>query len=189
MPDQPGETRISRCQCGQVALELRGRPIVTCACYCSSCRIAGERLQARAGAPVLLEPDGGTEFVLFRKDRVRPQSGADRLRAFRLSPSATTRRIVASCCNAPMFLEFQNGHWLSLYRKRLPVAAQPPLELRTMTRDRPASVAFQDAVPSYATHSVKFMFRLLAAWAAMKFRAPRIDFVDGSLDEQTDRAH
>jgi hypothetical protein len=175
---------ISRCRCGDVMLETSGRPIIACACYCTSCRTAGERLQSRAGAPAILEPDGGTEFVLFRKDRVRFLGGTERLREFRLTPTAKTRRVIAACCNTPMFLEFQNGHWLSLYRQRMPVAAQPRLELRTMTRDRLPGVEFQDTLPSYATQSVGFMFRLLTAWVAMRFRSPSIDFVNGSLDEQ-----
>lgn len=179
-----GQASISRCQCGEVALETRGRPIVACACYCTSCRTAGERLRSRAGAPAILEPDGGTEFVLFRKDRVRFLGGTERLREYRLTSTAKTRRVIAACCNTPMFLEFQNGHWLSLYRKRMPVETQPPLELRTMTRDRLPGVEFQGALPSYATQSVGFMFRLLAAWVAMKFRSPSIDFVNGALDEQ-----
>ena len=175
---------ISRCRCGNVTLETTGRPIVACACYCTSCRTAGERLQSRAGASAVLEPDGGTEFVLFRKDRVRFVGGTDRLREFRLTPTAKTRRVIAACCDTPMFLEFHNGHWLSLYRKRLPAEARPPLELRTMTRDRRAGVEFRDTLPSYATQSAGFMFRLLAAWVAMGFRAPSIDVVNGALDEQ-----
>ncbi len=177
------QASISRCQCGEVAVETRGRPIITCACCCTSCRTAGERLQSRAGAPAILEPDGGTEFVLFRKDRVRFLGGTERLREFRLTPTAKTRRVIAACCDTPMFLEFQGGHWLSLYRKRMPVAARPRLELRTMTRDRLPGVEFQDNVPSYATHSVGFMVRLLAAWVAMRFRSPSIDVVNGALDE------
>lgn len=72
-----------------------------------------------------------------------------------------------------MFLEFTGGHWLSIYRDRLGADA-PPVELRTMTRDRRAGVVFEDAVPSYETHSARFMWRLFAAWAAMGFRAPKL---------------
>ncbi len=176
-------TCICRCACGAVALEVRGRPIIACACYCTSCRTAGEHLQARHGAPAVVESDGGTEFVLFRKDRLRFLGATDRLREFRLTPTSKTRRVVAACCNTPMFLEFQNGHWLSIYRKRMPEEAQPPLELRTMTRDRLPGVEFRDTMPSAATQSAKFMLRLLTAWAAMKFRAPSIDIVNGTLDE------
>ncbi len=33
------------CQCGQVALEAEGKPIVATICDCSSCRDAGRRLK------------------------------------------------------------------------------------------------------------------------------------------------
>jgi hypothetical protein len=72
-----------------------------------------------------------------------------------------------------MFLEFKNGHWLSLYRNRLPDGAAP-LEMRTMTRDRRDGVELPANVPNYSTHSGKFMWKLLAAWAAMGFRAPKV---------------
>ena len=76
-----------------------------------------------------------------------------------------------------MFLEFTNGHWLSLYSARVPSKDQPPLEMRTMTNDRRAGVELDDTVPSIKTHSAKFMARLLGAWVAMGFRTPKIDFV------------
>ena len=40
-----------------------------------------------------------------------------------------------------------------------------------MTRDRRDGVELPSDVPNYATHSGKFMWRLLAAWIAMGFRA------------------
>jgi hypothetical protein len=72
-----------------------------------------------------------------------------------------------------MFLEMKGGHWLSMYRNRFPEGA-PSLEMRVMTRDRPAGVELAGDLPNFASHSAKFMWKLLTAWIAMGFRAPRV---------------
>ncbi len=51
-----------------------------------------------------------------------------------------------------------------------------------MTRSRPAGVVLPGDVPNPKTHTVSFYAKLFRAWAAMLFRAPRVDFVDGALD-------
>ena len=151
---------------------------MSAACYCASCQEAGALIERLADAPSVLEADGGTSFVLHRKDRIRCIRGGVRLEDHRLSSTAPTRRVVATCCNSAMFLEFSKGHWLSLYRNRISGNA-PPLEMRVMTRDRREGVVLPDDLPNYATHSGKFMWKLLAAWAAMGFRAPAIQGVRG----------
>ena len=109
----------------------------------------------------VLDRDGGTGFVLYRKDRVRCTKGEALLREYRLKPESTTRRVLATCCNSAMFLALDKGHWLSLYRNRFANGA-PPVEVRTMTKDRRPGVEFvDDYVPSPATHSAKFMWKLL----------------------------
>lgn len=79
------------------------------------------------------------------------------------------------CCGAPMFLEFEKGHWVSVYAARVPEAQCPAIEMRTMTRDAPHEAEFTDQIPSYRTHSVWFMARLLWAWVLMGFRSPEIE--------------
>ncbi len=172
------KVRTASCRCGAVAFEAVGAAIVTAACYCTSCQEAGRRIAELAGAPPVLRADGGTDFVLQRKDRVRCIRGGERLHEHRLKPGSPTRRMVAGCCNSAMFLEFSKGHWLSLYRDRLSEGA-PPVEMRVMTADRREGVDLPDDVPSYATHSGKFMWKLLSAWAAMGFRTPKVDGVPG----------
>lgn len=182
MTDQTARTRIARCSCGKCELALTGAPIATAACYCTSCQTAGERFEALPGGHVVLDADGSTAYLLQRKDRVTCTKGAELLREYRLKPDSPTRRVVASCCNSPMFLEFSGGHWVSVYRDRLAREERPTIEMRTMTMDRRAGVEFSDAIPSYRKHSGKFMWRLLTAWAAMGFRAPKLDYVKGTLD-------
>jgi hypothetical protein len=168
-------TYPSACRCGQVVLEAAGAPILTAACYCESCRLAARRFEDAPGAPPVLNPDGGIDYSLFRKDRVRVLKGGEHLQAHRLKETAPSRRVVATCCQSPMFLDFAPGHWLSLYRDRLPDDA-PPVEIAVMTGDLPADHAHPKGLPAYATRPAKFMFRLLASFAAMGLRKPRLDF-------------
>lgn len=176
-------TRLA-CRCGRVVLEVDGRPILSVECLCRDCRNAGAILQSLPGASSVLDQNGATRLVLHRKDRVRCLSGQDFLREHRLSKESKTRRVVAICCNTPVFLDFTQGHWLSLYGGRWPPASLPVLEIRTMTRDRPAGVELPDDAPNPATHTLLFYCKLLGAWAAMRFRIPKIDYVAGTLDVQ-----
>lgn len=169
------------CSCGQVVLKVLGRPIVNAECLCNDCQTAGEILQSLPGAPSTLDSKAATRFVLYRKDRVWCDKGQTYLCEHRLSKHSKTRRVVATCCNTPIFLEFTSGHWLSIYGGLWPAEALPALEIRTMTRDRPSGVELPDDVPNPSTHTISFFAKLLGAWAAMYFRTPKIDFVRGGL--------
>ena len=166
--------QTASCRCGAVVLEVVGAPIVHTACYCASCQEAGRRIEQLPDAPPLLDADGGTDFVVYRKDRVRCVQGGERLEAHRLKPDSPTRRMVAACCNSAMVLDFTKGHWLTLYRNRFG-ADVPPLELRVMAADRPEGVVLPDDVPNYPGQTGKFMWKLLAAWISMGFRRPRVE--------------
>jgi hypothetical protein len=161
------------CQCGKVKFEASGRPILTCSCYCTSCQEAGRRFEQLTSAPPVLDPDSGTGFVLYRKDRVHCVTGQEFLEEHRLKPDSPTRRVVATCCNSAMFLDFTKGHWLSMYRNRFPTGA-PPLEIRVMTKERRAGVELADDLPNYSGRSGKLMLKLIAAWIAMGLRRPEI---------------
>jgi hypothetical protein len=169
---------VARCRCGQVELGVSGPPIAHAVCYCASCQEAGRRLGQLPDATPVLGPDGGTDYLLFRKDRVHCTRGGERLEALRLMPDSPTRRLVAGCCNTPMFLDFSKGHWLSLYRGRVegPV---PPLEMRIMTAEKPEGAALADDVPAYPGRAGKLIWKLMIAWAAMGFRIPRVAGIPG----------
>lgn len=180
------DTATLSCACGEVRLELAWAPILSAECHCDSCRKAGARLEALQAhatdkAPPVREANGGTRFVLYRKDRVRFTGGAALLREFRLTPTSGTRRVAAACCNTPLFLEFEKGHWLSLYAGLWPQETRPRPELRTMTRDAPNPSALPEDMPNARTQSPRFMAKLLGAWIAMGFRNPKIE-VGGSID-------
>ena len=72
-----------------------------------------------------------------------------------------------------MFLDFTKGHWLSMYRNRVPTGA-PPLEMRVMTKERRIGVELGDELPNYNGRSGKVMLKLIASWIAMGLRRPEI---------------
>jgi hypothetical protein len=149
------------CRCGRVTLEFRGDPIVTTVCHCASCQQAGKQLAALPGAETILDASDGTAFILFRKDRVRCLNGENLLAEHRLNATTTTRRVVATCCNTAMFLDFTRGHWISLYSARVPQA------YRQFTPNK----------------SVLFVPKLMWAWLLMGFRTPKIDYVKGVISD------
>lgn len=179
MPDQ---LTTLACACGRCVLQLEGAPIISAECLCTDCQHAGAFLQTLPGAKPVLDHHGATRFELYRKDRVWCARGSGHLREHRLSKSSSTRRVVASCCNTPMFLEFGGGHWLSIYGGLWPAGTLPPLDIRTMTRSKPEGVVLPKDVPNPGTHTWAFYTRLFRAWAAMGFRVPKVDFVHGGLD-------
>ena len=170
------------CPCGATAFALAGNPIIATECHCTSCRVAGERLEALAGAAPIRAPNAGTPFALWRKDRVRCLRGAEHLRSFRLTPGAPTERVVATCCDAPMCLSFQHGHWLSLYAKRWPDGTGPAPAERTMTGDRSDRATLAGDIPNSRRWSAGFMIRLFWAWVRMGFRNPTVVDVKGELN-------
>ena len=131
-------------------------------------------MEALPGAPQVVDEHGATRFVLYRKDRVRFTRGGDLLREFRLKPDSPTRRVVATCCNTPAFLEFKGGHWLSVYGLLWPEGTMPPVQMRTMTSDLPDPSVLPGDVPNLRKQSGSFFAKLLGAWIAMGFRSPKI---------------
>jgi hypothetical protein len=170
------ERTSAPCRCGKVELQIVGAPILRGICYCASCQEAGRRHQAVSGADPVLARDGGTDYVLYRKDRVRCVKGGDLLEERRLKPGSPTRRMVARCCKTAMFLDVTKGHWLTVYRGRLPNNIAPAT-MRMMTAQRPASVTLPDDMTNYPGLSGKFMLKLLSAWMAMGFRRPAVEGV------------
>ena len=175
-----GITTIA-CVCGRTRLEVLGAPILVAECLCDSCRAAADRLAMLPGARNILTSYGSTPCAEYRKDRVRILSGADQLREFRLSTDAGSRRVVATCCNTPLFLELKGAHWLSIYLHLWPDEARPKAEMRTMAGDLPDAPNLPDDIPNLKSHTVSFYAKLLGAWVAMGFRNPKIEVL-GKID-------
>ncbi|EPJ9702019.1 GFA family protein [Pseudomonas aeruginosa] len=163
------------CACGSTRLEVAGPPIIVTECLCDSCRAAAARLAKSAGAKNMLTPYGATSSALYRKDRVRIVSGAENLAEFRLTADAGTRRVVATCCNTPLFMEMKGAHWLDLYLHLWPEAVRPKADVRTMVGDLFDPSVLPPDIPNLKSQSVSFYAKLLWAWIAMGFRNPKID--------------
>lgn len=168
------------CRCGTVHIEVTGAPMVSAECHCKSCREAAAKLRALPDSQPIDEDNGGTHYILYRKDRVLFCEGMERLKEMRLKPDAPTRRVVAACCNTPVFLEFEHGHWLSLYAHLWPEGTAPKLEMRTMVSDRENLPPLPDDVPNAKTQSLAFMGKLMGAWIGMGFKVPKIA-ISGAL--------
>lgn len=161
------------CQCGETAIVLLGNPILSATCYCESCRTAAHQFERDLGAPRTVNASGGVDYCSYRKDRINIKRGAVYLREFRLKPDSPTRRVVTNCCSSPMFVDFTPGHWVTIYRERLLMPA-PPSEMLLQIKDKPMGASLPPGIPAYDTMPPGFMFKLIASWAAMGFRRPKI---------------
>jgi hypothetical protein len=79
--------------------------------------------------------------------------------------SATTR-VVAACCNSAMFLDFEKGHWFSVYRARFQGDVSP-LQMRIQTKFKLENNQVPSDVPSYSSFPFRFVAKLVAARIAM----------------------
>lgn len=163
------------CSCCKVQLEIEGAPIINAECCCTSCRTAGDAFEALPGAPSFRTPQKTTPYVLMRKDRVRFVAGTEFLAEHRLTAKSHTRRVVATCCNTPVFVEFQGGHWLSLYASLWPESSRPKMDTRTMVSDFADPSLLPAGIPNAKGQTGSFMVKLLGAWIAMGFRVPKVD--------------
>ena len=160
------------CRCGEVHLTVESKPMLAVECQCESCRKASAFLSRLPGATAVSSATGGTQYVLYRKDRIRIVAGREWLRNFRLGPHTATRRVIATCCNSPVLVEFKGGHWASLYGNLWATGTLPRLDLRTQTGDAPPGTGLDRSVPAGGWETAKFYGKLFAAWAAMGFRSP-----------------
>jgi hypothetical protein len=117
--------------------------------------------------PAPRDPDGGTAYILYRKDRIECSKGADRLKSYKLKDISATNRVVATCCNSAMFVNFDKGpHWVSAYRARFR-GDLPPLQMRICTKSKPKDTVLPNDVPSYPGYPPGLVVKLLASRVAM----------------------
>jgi hypothetical protein len=99
--------------------------------------------------------------------------GCERLQAHCLTPESPSRRIMASCCETPLFGDCMKGFSVSIYRGRIRDAPLP--SIRVMTSDLPDDVVPpDDGLPRYRGRPGKFMLSLVTTWVSMGFRLPKI---------------
>lgn len=165
-------TYFAHCRCGAVEIGAWAEPIVVSACYCDDCQAAAERLAASANSALAASADSGTEFMLFRRDRIACARGADRLEAMRLTDATKTRRMIAGCCATPMYVAFDDKRpWVSAFRASFGADA-PPVEMRICTRFRRSEDTAEDGLPSHPGYPLALILRILAAWPLMLFSRP-----------------
>lgn len=163
--------RIARCACGAVEIEADGSPIVGAVCYCDTCQKGGAAIEALRDAVPVVGPDGGTEYLLYRKDRVRYTKGANLLVGYRVDEDSVTSRMVASCCNSAMVMRLANAmHWIPVYRKRF-AGDIPALQFRICTKFKPEHAVIPTDIPSSEMYPAGFMWKLLTSKVAMLLRA------------------
>jgi hypothetical protein len=155
------------CSCGGVELKAFGRPIVSNVCYCDDCQKGARQIEELPDAGPVRDPDGGTAYILYRKDRIECSKGSALLKAYKIKENSVTNRVVATCCNSAMFVSFDKGpFWVSAYRARFH-GELPPLQLRICTKFKPDGVVLPDDLPSYRGYPPGFVVKLLASRVAM----------------------
>jgi hypothetical protein len=164
---------VFSCRCGQVAYEVTGQPIISVACHCDDCQAGGAQLAALPGATSVLDEWAGTPYLMYRKDAMRCVRGEHLLRRLKLAEGTWTSRVVASCCNTPMVVDFNRGpHWVSAYRARFGPEA-PPLEYRVQLRFASPGRPLPNDVRTYRSYPLSFVGRLVAARIAMFLGPPK----------------
>ncbi|WP_233833647.1 GFA family protein [Paraburkholderia sp. ZP32-5] len=156
------------CSCGKVEYKLAGTPILTAVCYCDDCQRGSAQIDALANAAPVLGADGGTAYVLYRRDRFECTKGRELLRDLRLKDTSPTKRVVAGCCNTAMHLDFEKGHWVAAYRERFRQDA-PPIQMCIQARFKPESASAPSDIPTYRTFPPRFLAKLLMSRIAMVF--------------------
>jgi hypothetical protein len=159
---------ILRCQCGAVECSGQGPPFLSAVCYCDDCQQAAWQIEAAGKGPRVTDPDGGTALCLFRDDKFSIERGTDLLQPHRLEPTSATGRMVASCCNSAMFLDFADGRfWKSAMIDRI-VGPMPAIEMRLCTRYRTSPLPWPDKAPQHENFPLSALWRVAQQWLAMK---------------------
>ena len=160
-------TATVNCVCGQVAVEAIGAPIASVICYCDDCQEGARQIQSLPHAISVQDPDGGTAYIVYRKDRVTCLKGASLLRYHKIRKSSATNRVIATCCNSAMFLNFDDGkHWVDLYRSRCRGDVLP-VQMRICTKFKPEGSTIPTDVPQHPHYPMTLLTKLVLAKAAM----------------------
>ena len=115
------------CSCGRVELKASGAPIVSSVCYCDDCQKGSRQIEELPNAGPVRDPDGGTAYILYRKDRIECSKGAALLKSYKIKDNSVTNRVVATCCNSAMFMNFDKGpFWVSRLQNTVPGRSPAP---------------------------------------------------------------
>src|SRR5260370_21102993 len=88
-----------------------------------------------------------------------------RLLRYKIRENSTTNRVIATCCNSAMFLNFDDGkHWVDLYRSRCQGDVLP-VQMRICTKFKPDGRSIPTDVPHYSRYPMSLLMKLLLAKA------------------------
>jgi hypothetical protein len=83
---------------------------------------------------------------------------------------SATNRVVASCCDSAMFVNFDDArHWVCVYRARFQ-GEVPPVQMCICTKFKPHNVNLPPDIPSYSGYPARLIAKLVAARVAMLLR-------------------
>ena len=164
------------CRCQRVKLEVTGPPSTATICYCAECQTASIIFQNRYGHPTA-GADGGTIHALWRKDRVRCVEGAEHLAGHRLAPNSPTKRVIATCCGAPMYLDRAGRPWVGIFIDRLPGEARPLPQMGVYAKDRVDPKQKSIEFRAYAGYSKRLHMRRWRAILRSRFATGHLGFV------------
>jgi hypothetical protein len=135
--------------------------------YCDSCQKGSHQIETLANAVRVLGSDGGTAYILYRKDRINYLKGAELLKEYKIEDRSTTSRVVAICCNSAMVMRFDDAkHWVCIYRDRFQYDV-PPIQWRMCTKFKPDDAQIPNDVPSSKMYPAGFMWKLLTSKVSM----------------------
>lgn len=173
MHNSPNAQMIAACACGSVEIKATDTPIACAVCYCDDCQAGARHMEALPGAPRVLDAAGGSAYVVYRKDRVCCIKGAALLEPYKIRATSATNRVVASCCNSAMLLNFDDWkHWVDIYRARIRGPA-PPVQMYMCTRFASAVTDGPPDVPQFQGYPIRLLAKLIKARLAMSLTWPR----------------
>ena len=161
--------RTARCSCGSVEIEAFGSPITSAVCYCDTCQKGSRQIEALPNAVPILGADGGTAYILYRKDRLRYTKGSELLKGYKIEEKSATSRVAATCCNSAMVMRFDDArHWVLVYRARF-AGDIPPLQWRICTKFKSENAEIPTDIPRSEMYPAGFMWKLLTSKISMLF--------------------
>src|ERR1700744_3888952 len=95
---------LGRCSCGNVELEVTGEPILCASCHCADCHEGSLKIEALPNAGPVLDSYGGTQHLVYRKDRMRYLKGTQFLTSLRVDEGSLSR-VYTTCCSSYMLLD------------------------------------------------------------------------------------
>lgn len=160
------ETKF-QCRCGKIQITAIGKPITSVVCYCDDCQNGGKLLNELSSENKVSDMQGGTPYVLFRKDKIIYDFDKNLLKGLKLKSSSPTNRNYSACCLTPMFINFDdNKHWIDFYAlNALDVIPKPEMRICTKFKTGPLN----NELPNYKNFSLHFISKLIFAKFQMWF--------------------